>query len=277
MIKVISYLWDRFKEYIVLVILIIISFTALSLNENPKIKKIRSIAFGGYAAVTYLFSDFLKAGSIIEENKTLRETNARLMLQLSLLRQYGLENNELKNLLAFKDSVSLPLIPATVISRSFSTTQGTITINKGTSDNISSGMPVINDKGLIGIVYLSSPDYSVARLLKNVDLKIAVKDERSRVNGILEYDGDNLRMTNVPKTFDIKSGDRIVTSEVSSVVPVPVPVGVVVKIADPPGGIFREIIVEPFADLYSAENLFVLAIENRTDDIFEKLSRGTEP
>ena len=83
---------------------------------------------------------------------------------------------------------------------------------------IKPGMPVINDQGLIGIIYSTSDDFSIARTLRNRDLKLTVKDERSRIDGIMKWNGEDLVMVDVPKTFDIKPGDRIITSELSSLI-----------------------------------------------------------
>ena len=78
-------------------------------------------------------------------------------------------------------------------------------------------MPVINDQGLMGIIYSTSDDFSIARTLRNRDLKLTVKDERSRIDGIMKWNGEDLVMVDIPKTYDIKPGDRIITSELSSI------------------------------------------------------------
>ena len=57
MLRFISSVWGNFKEYLVLVLLLVISFISLSLNQNPAIKKVRAIAFGSFAASTAIFSD----------------------------------------------------------------------------------------------------------------------------------------------------------------------------------------------------------------------------
>lgn len=119
-------------------------------------------------------------------------------------------------------------------------------------------MPIINDQGLVGVVYSTSEDYAVARTLKNLDLKITVKNERSRADGILKWNGSDLVIIDVPKTVDIKPGDRIITSDVSSIVPVIVPVGIVKELSNVQTGVFNEVIVIPFVDFDKTENVFVI-------------------
>lgn len=258
MLRFLNSFWFNFKEYIILSALVIFSLFIISQNQSPAVQKVRAIAFGTFASVTSIVSDIFNIKSLKKENEQLRETNAKLMLQLSKLREAAIVNDELKEMLALKDTSGFPLISASVVSKSFSRVQGTITLNVGSSDSVKVGMPVITDKGLVGIIYSVSSNYSIARTLQNVDLKITVKDERTRENGLMKWNGEKLVIINVPKTYQIKKGDRIVTSELSSLVPFPIPVGVAAGSNNVETGIFNEIQVIPFVDFTKVENIFVL-------------------
>jgi rod shape-determining protein MreC len=260
MFRFFSKIWNEFKEYIILVLLLILSLITLSLNDKPAVKKVHALAFGAFASATSVISNVINTAKIESENERLRRVNAELMLQVNKLREYGIVNEELKNLLALKDTSSYPLIPATIVSKSLTKSQSTITMNIGEKKGVQQGMPVINDQGLVGIVHSTSEDYSIARTLKNIDLKVTVKDERSRVNGIMKWNGENLVIIDVPKTYDVEAGDRIITSELSSIIPVPIAVGVITGLDKVEGGIFNEVKVQPFVDFISVENVFVLAI-----------------
>ena len=260
MFRFLSKVWSNFREYIALILLILLSLIILSQNKNPNVQKIRAIAFGSFATVTSVISDLFNVTNLKRENEELRETNANLMLQISRLREYGIVNKELKDLLAFKDTTGFPLIPASIVSRSLSRTQNTITLNAGKKDGVLPGMPVINDRGFIGIVNSVSEDFAIARTLNNVDLRLTVMDERSRINGILIWTGEELIIINIPNTFDVEAGDRIITSDVSSIVPIPIPVGIVEEFRQGEEGVFSYIRVKPFADLAPVENVFILAM-----------------
>ena len=259
MFRFLSKVWTNFREYIALVLLVLISLIILSQNKSPNVQKIRAIAFGSFATVTSVISDLINVTDLKRANEELRETNAKLMLQISRLREFGIVNKELKELLTFKDTTGFPLIPANIVSRSLSMTQNTITLNAGKKDGVLPGMPVVNDRGFIGIVNSISEDFSIARTLNNVDLRLTVMDERSRVNGILKWTGDELIVINIPNTFDVEAGDRIITSDVSSIVPIPIPVGIVEEFRPGETGVFSYIRVKPFADLAPVENVFILA------------------
>jgi len=203
MIRFFSNVWDSFKEYFILIILIIIGLVLISLNQKPAVKSVRAVAFGTFASISSLVSDVVNIGQLKSENLRLRERNAELMLQMNKLREYGIVNEELKGLVKLKDTTKYPLISVKIVSKSLSTSQNTITILGGSSDGIKPGMPVINDQGLIGIIYSTSTDYSIARTLKNMDLKLTVKDERSRLDAIMKWNGEDLVMINVPKLMTL--------------------------------------------------------------------------
>jgi rod shape-determining protein MreC len=260
MFRFFSNIWENFKEYFILVFLIIVGLFLLSFNQKPGVKTVRAVAFGTFASISSLISDVFSVAQIKSENTRLREMNAELMLQMNKLREFGIINEELKGLIKLKDSVKYPLIPAKIVSKSFSTSQNTITLLGGNSKGIKPGMPVVNDQGLIGIIYLTSDDFAIARTLRNRDLKITVKDERSRIDGIMKWNGDDLVMVDVPKTFDIKPGDRIITSELSSLISVPVPIGIVMELGKVDIGIFNQVRIKPFVNFYRAENVFVIDI-----------------
>ncbi len=260
MFRFFSTVWENFKEYIILVILLIISLVTMSLNQKPAARKVRSLAFGSFAAFTSVISDVVNIGSLKSDNANLRKLNAELMLQVNELRKYGIENAELKGLLGLKDTTKLPLIAGTVVSKSLSRSQGTFTLNIGKKNGVELGMPVITDYGLVGIVNSTSNKFCIVRTLKNLDLKLTVQDERSRVEGIMKWNGTNLVMIDIPKTYDIEPGDRIETSQLSSIVDLPIPVGSVIGLSKVETGIFNEVKIHPFVDFIKTEHVFVIAI-----------------
>lgn len=260
MFRLFSNFWGNFKEYIILVVLLIISLFILTSNNKPGVKRVKAVAFGTFASFTSVFSDVFSNFQLRNENERLRKINSELMLQVSRLRQYGLENEELKGLIKLKDTANYPFIPGKIVSKLFSISQSTITLNVGNSNGVKPGMPVINDQGLLGIVYSTSENFSLVRTLKHRDLKLTVKDERSRVDGIMKWNGEDLVIVDVPKTYDIKPGDKVVTSELSSLISIPVPVGTVIGLSKVQTGIFNEVKIKPIVDFNKAEHVFIVAI-----------------
>ncbi|MBI9071647.1 MAG: rod shape-determining protein MreC [Melioribacteraceae bacterium] len=251
-------IFSSLKEYVVLVVLLLVSLSLVSLNEKPQIKKVRTFALGGFAVFTSLIQDVTEVFTETDEVKTLRTQNAKLMLQVNLLRQHGLENRELKSLMGFKDTTGYSLIPASVVSRLVSKSQGNIIVNAGLSDSVKIGMPVVNTNGLVGLITDVSESYSVVRTLQNSNMKLAVTDQRSSVHGILEWSGSQHIIKNIPTTYDIKAGDRIISSEFSTIIPPNIPVGVIAEKTTNISGLLSSINVQSFVDFNSTKNVFIL-------------------
>jgi rod shape-determining protein MreC len=149
-------------------------------------------------------------------------------------------------------------MPASVIYKSITGIQMNFALNRGSSDGVRAGCPVITGDGLIGVVQTVSSNYSIVRTLKNSDLKLIVRDERSRIDGILKYNGSDVMISNLPKTADIKIGDRVVTSNYSSLVNFPILIGKVKKIVNPEQGSMNNVIITPSVNFDKAENVFVI-------------------
>ena len=253
-------LFYEFKEYLVVVILLIVSLSLLSLNNEPGIKNFRTFSLGVFAIVNSVSTSVTNIVAGDESKEELENRNAELMLELSKLREAHKENVELKNLLGLKDTNSFPLIPASIISKDINRLQGSYIINAGKNDSVNIGMPVINDKGLVGLITGTAGNYSILRTLINNDLKIAVRDQESNVNGVLNWNGRNLVIKNIPTTYDVEIGDRVVTSQFSTIVPPSIPVGLITEKETTVSGLLSNIIVTPFVDFTGIRNVFVLQI-----------------
>jgi rod shape-determining protein MreC len=192
------------------------------------------------------------------------------------LRNYGLENKQLNDILNFKSESEYSFITAKIVSRLVSKVSGYIVISKGTDDGVRKGMPVITDKGLVGIVLDTDNNYSSVRTFENSLFKVAVKDQRSNVDGVLNWDGRNLVIKNMPTTYDVEVGDRIIISELSSILPPSIPVGIIIEKETTLSGVLSNLIVQPFVNLTSIKNVIVLEIEteNQLDSLANKLLGG---
>lgn len=246
------------KEYLLLTLLIVISLILLFSNDNTQIRFIRAIAIGSFGAVQSGLSAIPNVFELEQENKYLRETNIKLSNEVSNLKESKLENIRLTKLTELKDKVNLGVVSGKIVNKSLTQTRNTITINVGDKDSVKLNMPVITDAGLVGKIAAISKNYSIVQILYNKDLKFSVKSQRSRVDGILNYDGaGNLLMTNVPKSADVKVGDIIITSEYSNSFPAGLPVGEVVE-EGTVDNLFKRIIISPSVNFKTLEEVFVL-------------------
>jgi rod shape-determining protein MreC len=139
-------------------------------------------------------------------------------------------------------------------------TQGNFIINQGSVNDIKRGMPVLTSKGLVGLVMDVTENFSVVRTLYNSNLNLAIKVQRSNVDGVLSYDGAKLIIKDIPATYDVKEGDRIETSEFSSLFPPSIPVGQVARKESNILGLLHNLTVIPFVNIESVNNVFVLKV-----------------
>ena len=76
-------------------------------------------------------------------------------------------------------------------------------------------------------------NYSLIETINNRQVKISAKNIRTGTDGILVWSGDKyFFMQNIPKSFDVKVGDELITSNYSRKYPPQVPIGKVVKVED---------------------------------------------
>ncbi|OGU63838.1 MAG: rod shape-determining protein MreC [Stygiobacter sp. GWC2_38_9] len=260
MIKIFQRLGYQFKEYVLLVILVIVSLISISLSEKPQAKKLKALAIANFAVLSEITESVASIFSGDVSVEELKLENAKISLQLSKLKKVAAENEELRAMINMRDTSSSPLIPVRIVSKLITKIQGNFIVNRGSGSGLVKGMPVINHQGLVGLIMDVAEDYSVVRTLQNSSLNIAVTLQRSNVDGILSFDGRDLVIKNIPTTYDVKIGDRIETSDFSSLFPPSVPVGVVLKKETNELGLLHSLTVKPFADIEATNNLFVIGI-----------------
>lgn len=259
MLERLYYLLLLFKEYLILAGLIVLSLILLVLNDNPQIRRLRTVATVSLGVVQERLSFIPSYFFLKSENETLRQLNVQLADEASRLRDARLENIRLRQLLGLKERSTDRLIAARVVNKSLTLSRNTLTIDVGEADSVKPMMPVINEAGVVGMVVATSKHYAIVNLLLNTSFRVSAKVERSRVDGIVAWDGNDLLLKNVVKTMDVVPGDVILTSEYSSVFPPNLRVGIVSAVSEQPGTLFKTITVTPSVDFVRLEELFVIA------------------
>ena len=249
-----------YKEYLLLIVLSVISLTILAQNEKPAAKHLKTFALGNFAVLNEITNSIISIFKNDESRDELRNENAHLMLELNRLRKYKAENEELTSLITFKDTSIYPFVPAKIISKLVTKSQGNFIINRGSDNEIKKGMPVVNDKGLVGLIMDVTENYSVVQTLNNSNLSVAITLQRINVDGILSYDGNNLIIKDIPTSYEVQIGDIIETSDFSSLFPPSIPIGIVSKKESNVLGLLHNLTVEPFAKIAAANNLFIIKI-----------------
>lgn len=248
-----------FKEYAILAGLVILSLLFLSLNDTPQVKRLRTIAAVTLGVVQDQIAFIPRYFRLAEENRILRRMNIDLADEASRLREAKLENLRLRALVGMKQTPTFTFLAANVVNRNLLHLRNTLTLDIGSEDGVADEMPVINDAGLVGVVIATSRYYSVVNILLNTDFRVSARDQRSRVDGILAWDGAELQLKNIAKTLDIQIGDPIITSPYSNTHPEGIRIGIVSEVSEEPASLFRRVVVSPSVEFHKLEEVFVLA------------------
>jgi rod shape-determining protein MreC len=264
------YLGDL-KEYIVFSFIVLVCLIMIFQNENVQVRFMRGAAVSFVGAVQSTFSIIPNIFQLEKENKQLREANNTLSMELSQIKEEKLENIRLRHMLEFRQRNNLRTVTGKVIGKTLIQTRNNITLNIGEKDSVKTGMPVITDKGLVGRVVAASENFCIVQILLNKDLRVSAKDQRSRVDGIIAWDGEEkLQLKNVSKSSDVMVGDVIITSEYSNHFPAGIPIGYAVSIGTV-DNLFKKIEVEPFVNFETLEEVFVLKyLSNEERQTLEK-------
>jgi rod shape-determining protein MreC len=248
-----------FKEYFVVALLVVISLLLLSINDNVQIRAIRSYTIGFIGFVQDAVSIIPNILELKRENEILRQLNVNLSDEVNRLREARLENMRLRAMLGMKEKSEFKLVPGDIVGKSLQLLRNTVTLNIGEQDGVKPDMAIISETGLVGKIIAASTHYSVGQLMLNKDFRASAKIQRSRIDGIIAWDGsDAVQLMNVAKTADVKVGDVVTTSEYSSVFPPEIKIGVVSRLAEQPGSLFKVIDVAPVVDFPSIEQIFVV-------------------
>lgn len=147
------------------------------------------------------------------------------------------------------------LIPAKVVSNTINRHDNLITINRGSADGVAKDMGVVCGNGVVGIVYLTSPHYSVVIPMLNTESNISCEIEGRGYFGYLHWTGGDAKhayVDDIPHHAHFKLFEKVVTSGYSSVFPPGIAVGKIRHVYNSPDGVsyrLKVILSTDFANL----------------------------
>ena len=162
------------------------------------------------------------------ENASLREERERLMKWQVAARRLEAENRLLKELLNFKSNPAARFISGRVVADTGGAFVQSMILNAGSNVGVRKGQAVVTGDGLLGRVASAGKLSSRVLLITDLNSRIPVVIESSRVRAIMAGTNTNRpRLTHLPTGAVIANGDRIVTSGHGGVFPAGLPVGIV--------------------------------------------------
>lgn len=171
--------------------------------------------------------DYLKElKQIHKENQELRKENRKLLQVKDRAQALEIENRILAQLLNYVIPPEAKFITARVIAEEGDAFSHSLIAYTGDSPDVRKGQVVLSNRGVVGRIEQVGKLYSKIILITDINSKIPVMVERTRVRGILT--GDNTpttKMVFIPLEAELTVGDRIVTSGVAGTFPAGLPVG----------------------------------------------------
>lgn len=151
---------------------------------------------------------------------------------------------------------------AHVIKNSLNLADNYITLDKGSAAGVRPDMGVVGAAGVVGIVYRTSPRYSLVIPLLNSKSSVSCKIQGSDYFGYLKWEGDDpcyAYLKDLPRHAEFSLGDTVVTSGFSSVFPQGLMVGTVDDMADSNDGLSYLLKVKLATDFGKLGSVRILA------------------
>ena len=184
-----------------------------------------SAANSAVAKVNRVYGDVNYFIHLQDVNRELTTQNIALQAETEKLRQalYDAtrDSTQTEKIMAEKLK-GYELILATVVSNSSERTNNYLVIDRGERDGVRPEMGVIGGGGVVGIVYLTGPNYSLVIPITNRKSSISCRVRGQNYFGYLQWDGSSLRhayVDDIPRYAKVEKGQVVETSGFSAVFP----------------------------------------------------------
>ncbi len=221
------------------------------------------VEFPAYAPsqLSEWFSENAKSRqTLLRENARLKDQSLMTQRRIQRFASLTAENIRLRELLGSSSLVSDSVLVAEIVGVDADPFSHEVVLNKGGSDGVFIGMPLIDALGLMGQVISVSEFSSKALLVTDSRHGISAEVVRNGVRVLALGTGslDEIRLSHVSNTTDIEPEDILVSSGLGGRFPRGYPVGVVRSVDRIPGKQFSEVYVEPLAQLDRSRHVLLV-------------------
>jgi len=194
---------------------------------------------------------FRTRASLREENAVLKERERELSLNAMRFAALEQENARLRGLVEGLPPLVKRSQLADVVSIDLSSQRQRLVIDQGDRAGLYRSQAVVDAYGLVGQLVRVGPWSSEVMLISDPGHAVPVEILRNGVRTVAEGTGneDELRLSLLPATADVKAGDTVVTSGLGGVFPAGIPVGTVVQATRDPDDILARVRIKPRAAL----------------------------
>jgi rod shape-determining protein MreC len=171
------------------------------------------------------------------------------------------ENTRLRALLDMKPALPVRAQAAQVLYEASDPFSRKVFIDRGMTQGIVAGSPVLTDSGVIGQVTRAYPLSSEVTLVTDKDAAIPVLNRRTQQRGAAFggiAQGSAMELRFVAANADVKVGDELRTSGIDGVYPPDLPVAKVASVERLAEGGFARVILAPAAPFDGVRHVLVL-------------------
>jgi len=240
------------------------TYTSLFESAKSNISK-ATIPLQLVANFPYKFKDWVGMSAtsrtkLEQKNVSLEKERLILLGQLQRSAELAAENLRLRQLLNATELLMQSVLVTEVIGVSPNPVDHTVTVDRGTNDDVFVGQPVLDAEGLMGQVVEVFDNYSKVLLITDFNHALPVQVQRNGLRSIVEGTSDynEMSLRFVSPTMDIEEGDKLVSSGLGGRFPMGYPVGSVSSISQKPGEKFLEVTVTPSAKLDRSRHLLLV-------------------
>lgn len=170
------------------------------------------------------------------------------------------ENDRLRQLLTLQPALTVPALAAEVLFEAPDPFSRRIVIDRGATQGVAPGSPVINEVGVLGQVTRVYPLSAEVTLLTDKDAAIPLLNARTQMRNAAagRADGSGMELRFLAANADIKVGDLMTTSGLDGVYPPGLPVARVAAVERRGDSSFAQVRLAPIAQPDSARHVLVL-------------------
>jgi rod shape-determining protein MreC len=216
----------------------------------------KNVWFAG-SQVYGFFGSFAHMNSSARENEQLKGRINELTAANAQIGELRKENEFLRQGLNLEIGKDFDLKLADIVAKNIA--GDSLIINKGSSNMIEVGMPVItSEKAVVGKISKVYDDFSEVDLITRKDFSFDVKIGNDMVDGLVKGEGGtSAKVDLVPKDKELKAGFSVITSRMGGIFPAGLVIGAIKDIDKNDIGTFQTAAISLAFDINGASRVFI--------------------
>jgi rod shape-determining protein MreC len=214
------------------------------------------------------WTDYIALVDLRRKNETLRARVAALEEENLQFREALVASGNLERIVQMRENFEVPLLPSEVVGQDVFPWFRSILLDRGRSHEVLSGMPVVSDHGVVGLVTATSPHASRAMMLLDRQSAVDAIVQRSRARGIVRGKGTGeLEFVFMVRGDDVQPNDVVITSGVGGVYPKGLRIGTITVVQTEEARLLHTGSVQPSVDFGRLEQVFIMLQRGPTMDL----------